>query len=476
MEQLSIRQVAAWTGGTYAGPDMRVSGIAIDSRKAGRGDLFLPLRGAMHDGHEFIGEAFASGATAALIDRPDVARALDGLGRAIVRVPDVRKALASLAAAYRNHLDVKVVGITGSNGKTTTKEMLRVILGARAAVSPRSYNNDLGVPLTLLSANRHHRYCVVEMGTNAPGEIAGLARIARPDVGVLLNVSESHLSGLGDVEGVREEKAALARSLPRDGCAVLNWDDLRVRELMDELDCYTLTFGTWEEADVFGSQIRTRGRGLSFRVFDKKRVRLQTYGIHNVHNALAAATAAMWLGEHSCDVFDRLESFRPVAMRMAVEDVGRVRLINDAYNANPRSVEAAILEMSVRAGRRRVAVLGDMLELGARATEFHERIGRAVARASIDALWAIGPLSEATARAARAAGMKNVHWSEDVPTALETPAIRPRSGDVVLFKASRGVRLERVYDRIRERAAARRATREVEREVEHETAPNKVES
>ncbi|MHC4411355.1 MAG: Mur ligase family protein [Planctomycetota bacterium] len=170
-----------------------MSGIAIDSRKAGRGDLFLPLRGAMHDGHEFIGEAFASGAIAALVDRPDVARALDGLGRAIVRVPDVKRALAEFASAYRDHLDLKVIGITGSNGKTTTKEMLRVILGARAAVSPRSYNNDLGVPLTLLTANRHHRFCVVEMGTNAPGEIGALARIARPDVGVILNVSESHL-------------------------------------------------------------------------------------------------------------------------------------------------------------------------------------------------------------------------------------------------------------------------------------------
>jgi UDP-N-acetylmuramoyl-tripeptide--D-alanyl-D-alanine ligase len=456
MEQLSIRQVAAWTGGTYDGPDMRVSGIAIDSRKAGRGDLFLPLRGVMHDGHEFLGEAFACGATAALVDRPDVARALDGLGRAIVRVPDVRRALARLASAYRNHLDLKVVGITGSNGKTTTKEMLRVILGARAAVSPRSYNNDLGVPLTLLSANRHHRYCVVEMGTNAPGEIAALAQIARPDVGVVLNVAESHLSGLGDLDGVREEKAALARALPRDGCAILNWDDLRVRELMDELDCFALTFGTWEEADVFASEIRTRGRGLSFRAFNKKRVRLQTYGVHNVHNALAAATAAMWLGEHACEVFDRLEAFRPVAMRMAVEDVGRIRLINDAYNANPRSVESAILEMSVRAGRRRIAILGDMLELGDRAKEFHERIGRAVARASIDALWAIGPLSEATATAARAAGLKDVHWSADVPAALKDPPFEPRSGDVVLFKASRGVRLERVYDVVRKRAAARR--------------------
>jgi len=463
MEQLSIRQIAAWAGGTYNGPDMRVSGVAIDSRKAGRGDLFLPLRGVLQDGHEFLGEAFASGATAAMVDRADVARAHQGLGNAIVVVDDVRTALADLAAHYRRSLDLKVIGVTGSNGKTTTKEMLRVILGPRAAVSPRSYNNDLGVPLTLLTANRNHRYCVVEMGSNAPGEIANLARIAQPDVGIVLNVGESHLQGLGDLDGVAEEKRALVRSLGPNGCAVLNWDDPRVRAMMTGTSCFTLTFGSWEEADMFATDIRTRGRGLSFRALGRKRVALETYGVHNVHNALAAATAAMWCGVHSCDAFERLEAFRPVEMRMAVEDIGRVRMINDAYNANPRSVESAILEMGVRGGGRRIAVLGDMLELGSQAAELHARIGRAVAASRVDVLWAVGPLSEETARAARAAGLRNVHWSEDVPSALEQMPIEPKSGDVMLFKASRGVRIERVYDAVKECVTAcvtgRRASR-----------------
>jgi UDP-N-acetylmuramoyl-tripeptide--D-alanyl-D-alanine ligase len=391
-----------------------------------------------------------------LVDRPDVVRAHLGLGNPIVVVPDVRIALAELAAHYRRSLDLQVIGITGSNGKTTTKEMLRVILGARAAVSPRSYNNDLGVPLTLLTANHNHRFCVVEMGSNAPGEIAALSRIAQPDVGVVLNVSESHLQGLGDLDGVAEEKRALVRALSPEGAAVLNWDDERVRAMMRGLPCYALTFGTWSEADVFASDIRTRGRGLAFRAFGKKRVKLETYGVHNVHNALAAATAAMWVGEHACEVFDRLETFRPVEMRMAVEDIGRIRLINDAYNANPRSVESAILEMGVRGGGRRVAVLGDMLELGGSAGELHARIGRAVATSSIDALWAIGPLSEETAIAAKKAGLREVHWSASVPEALEEHPITARSGDVILFKASRGVRIERVYDAMKERIESRR--------------------
>ncbi len=456
MEQLSIRQIAAWTGGSYDGPDLRVSGIAIDSRKAGRGDLFLPLRGALHDGHEFLGEAFASGASAALVDRADVARAHQGIGNPVVLVPDVLRALSDLATHYRKSLDLKVIGVTGSNGKTTTKEMLRAILGARAAVSPRSYNNAIGVPLTLLTANRHHRFCVVEMGSNAPGEIASLARIAQPDVGIVLNVAESHLAGLGDLDGVAEEKAALIRSLAPEGCAVLNWDDERVRAMMRFAPSYALTFGTWSEADVFASDIRTRGAGLSFRALGKKIVRLETYGVHNVHNALAAASAAMWVGEHACDVFERLESFRPVAMRMAVEDIGRIRLINDAYNANPRSVEAAIHEMAVRSGTRRVAVLGDMLELGDRSGELHARIGRTVAESNVDSLWCIGPLSQETARAAKSAGLRDVHWSPDVPAALADMPVATRQGDVILFKASRGVRIERVYDAVKEQAEGRR--------------------
>ena len=483
MEQLSIRQIAAWTGGTYDGPDMRVSGVAIDSRKARRGDLFLPLRGALHDGHEFLGEAFASGATAAPVDRADAARAHRGLGNAIVLVDDVRRALAAMATRYRASLDLKVIGVTGSNGKTTTKEMLRLIFGAQAAVSPRSYNNDLGVPLTLLTANRNHRICVVEMGSNAPGEIAALARIAQPDVGVVLNVGESHLQGLGDLDGVAEEKRALVRSLAPDGCAVLNWDDPRVRAMMRGTTCYTLTFGSWREADLFATDIRTRGRGLSFRPLDRWRIEMGTYGVHNVHNALAAAAAATWCGVHVCEAFESLKKFRPVDMRMAVEDIGRIRLVNDAYNANPRSVESAILEMGVRGGGRRIAVLGDMLELGPQAADLHARIGRAVAASSVDVLWAVGPLSEETARAARAAGLREVHWSEDVPTALQQMPFDAQSGDVVLFKASRGVRIERVYDAVKTRIVEHRARRQqaapkssAGRSARAPKAPNAIES
>ncbi len=458
MEQLSIRTVAAWTGGRYEGPDLRVAGVSTDSREIGKDELFVALRGASRDGHEYLGEAFASGAGAALVDRADAARMHHAMGRPVILVEDAKRALGLLAAAYRKSLDLKVIGITGSNGKTTTKEMLGLLLGSRAACSPKSFNNDIGVPLTLLGANRNHSWCIVEMGTNAPGEIARLAEIAAPDIGIVLNVGESHLEGLRDLDGVAEEKGALVEALPLEGCAILNHDDPRTRAMTERARGYSLTFGTWPEADVFAGDVRARGSTLTFLFLHRKRVRMRMIGVHNVHNALAAASAALWLGMDPWEVAERIEEFRPAPMRMALEEVGRVRLINDAYNANPRSVASAILEMSWRGAGRRIAVLGDMLELGARSAEFHRSVGEQVARSRIDVLWAIGPLSQGTAEAAKRAGVREVHWSPDVTRALADAPITPRARDVVLFKASRGVRLERVYESVRERLLQRRRT------------------
>jgi UDP-N-acetylmuramyl pentapeptide synthase len=287
------------------------------------------------------------------------------------------------------------------------------------------------------------------MGTNGRGEIAALARIARPQVGIVLNVGTSHLERLGDIDGVAREKRALVEALPPDGCAVINWDDERTRAMVDAAPCPVLSFGTWPNADVFADDIRASGYSLAFRFLHRKRVTMRLIGVHNVHNALAAATAALRLGEHPWDICERLKQYRPAPGRMAIEEIGRIRLINDAYNANPRSMAAALSEMSYRGAGRRIAVLGDMLELGEEARTLHADIGRRAARARIDILWAIGPLAEAIARAARDAGLRNVHWSPSVAEAVEKPPIRVKSRDVVLFKASRGMALERVYDAVK---------------------------
>jgi len=463
MEQVSVHQVATWTDGQYEGPELPVRGVSIDSRKTVPGDLFVALRGRV-DGHDYLGEAFASGASAALVDSADAAHAHRAMGRAVVLVPDARKGLGDLAAGYRRSLDLTVVGITGSCGKTTTKEMLALLLGSKAVASPHSFNNDLGVPLTLLSATRNHSVCICEIGTNGPGEIAALARIAQPQIGVVLNVGRSHLERLGDMDGVAREKFALVEALPSDGCGIINWDDERTRAMIDRAPCPVLSFGTWPNADVFADDIRTSGYSLAFRFLHRKRVVMRLIGVHNVHNALAAATAALRLGEHPWDICERLKAYRPAPGRMAVEEIGRIRLINDAYNANPRSMAAALHEMSYRGGGRRIAVLGDMLELGEDAATLHADIGRRAARARIDVLWAIGPLAEAIARAARDAGLRNVHWSPSVADAVETPPVKVKSRDVVLFKASRAMALERVYDAVkggierRRRPAAERSS------------------
>lgn len=460
MEQRSIRQVAAWTAGAYDGPDLSVCGVSVDSRAVRPGDLFVALRGVRHDGHGFVGEAFASGASAALVERPDIAEEQRGLGRPVILVPDVRAALGALARGYRDSLDLTVVAVTGSCGKTTTKEMLALVLGEGCAVSPKSFNNDIGVPLTLLGATRHDKVCVVEMGTNAPGEIAALCRIARPDVGVVLNVGEAHLEKLGDLDGVAREKAALVEALGPEGCAILNHDDRRTLAMAARCRGYVITFGTTPEADVFARPLPGHARGIGFLLFQRRRVRIPVLGRHNVHNALAAASVALWLRRDPWEICERLETYRGVPMRLASEEIAQVRFILDAYNANPSSMEAALREMALLGSSgRRILVLGDMLELGEREEALHERIGRAAAASGADLLWAVGPRSAAAARAAREAGMADVYWSPDVDAAIARPPIRPRRRDRILFKASRGMQLERLCDALKEAVRDRQRTR-----------------
>ncbi|MFQ5845609.1 MAG: UDP-N-acetylmuramoyl-tripeptide--D-alanyl-D-alanine ligase, partial [Planctomycetota bacterium] len=279
MEPISIHEVATWTGGRYEGPNLPVARVCVDSRTAERGDLFVPLHGPRFNGHEFLGEAFVSGAAAALAQEPEAARVHRSMGRPVVLVPDTRRALGRLAAAYRRSLGYRVVAVTGSNGKTTAKEMIRRVLGRTAIASPHSYNNDVGVPLTLLSANRHHDFCVVEVGTNAPGEIAALAALAHPDVGVVLNVAESHLEGLGDLEGVAREKFALVQALGPHGCAVLNYDDEHTRAMIAGAPGYVVSFGTWPTADVYAGDVRASFHSVSFRLYNRLEVQLQVFGI-----------------------------------------------------------------------------------------------------------------------------------------------------------------------------------------------------
>jgi UDP-N-acetylmuramoyl-tripeptide--D-alanyl-D-alanine ligase len=452
MEPIRYSDVLRATGGESAGPvdgDPLIPAVTIDGRKVPPGALFVPIRGKRHDAHQFVEQAFLNGAGFSLAARDaDFAR----MPANVIVVRDTTRALADLARWHRSRFDVPVIGITGSCGKTTVKEMVRLVMGPDVVASPASYNNEIGVPLTLLQMTSKTRVCVVEIGSNGPGEIAMLTGIARPTVGVLTNVEEAHLERLGSVRGVMEEKSALLLGLPDDGAAIVNADNYYCREIMEQVRCHLVTYGTWEDADVYGIEARATGNGVGFLLYGRMPFEVPAFGLHNVPNALAAVATALWLGQDPMRVRDALLQYRPPPMRMSREVLGDVVLINDAYNANPRSMEAALLELSQRpSSGRRVAVFGEMLELGAESERHHRALGRKVANSGIDLLWAVGPSAKMLAEEAVSHGMaaSSIRAHASVEDALREGAFEPRAGDTWLFKASRGMALERVHERVR---------------------------
>jgi UDP-N-acetylmuramoyl-tripeptide--D-alanyl-D-alanine ligase len=462
MEPIRLSDVLRATGGELAGPrrlagagsDPVLTSVSTDSRRVEKGALFVPLRGKRHDAHRFVEEAILAGASFSLVARD---APFHRLPPNVVVVRDTTRALGDLARWHRSRFDVPVVGITGSCGKTTVKEMVRAVLGDRVVASPASYNNEVGVPLTLLQMDQRTRAAVVEIGTNAPGEIAHLTGIARPTVGVLTNIEAAHLERLGSIRGVMEEKAALLEGLPDDGVAVVNADNYHCREVMEQVACHLVTFGTWEDADVYGTEEYATPDGVGFYLYGRLPVEVPALGLHNVANALAAVAVGLWLNRKPEQVREALARYQAPPMRMSREVVGGVVLVNDAYNANPRSMEAAILELSARPCEgRRVAVLGDMLELGEESASHHEALGRKVAKAGIDLLWGVGPGAERLVEEAVRTGMSRhaVAWSPGLEEAGAEPPFEARPGDAWLFKASRGMALETLLAEVRRRIAA----------------------
>lgn len=457
MEPIHYSDILRATGGEPAGPvdgDPVIEAVTTDSRNVPARSLFVPIRGPNFDGHAFMEQAFLRGASFTLVSGDTDASRIPN--NAII-VRDTVKALGDLARWHRSRFDVPVIGITGSCGKTTVKEMTRLVLGENVVASHASYNNAIGVPLTLLQMDHTTRACIVEIGTNAPGEIAYLSNIARPTVGILTNVEEAHLEGLGTVHGVMREKAALLEALPERGAAIVNADNYYCREIMQELRTHVVSFGTWEDADIYGVEPRATDQGVEFLLYGRMPIQVPILGEHNVQNALAAVAVGLWLGREPYAIRDALAAFSPPAMRMTRELVGGVTLINDAYNANPRSMDAAIRELVRRDCQGlRVAVLGEMKELGAQAERHHRSLGRKVANEGVDRLWAIGPNAAGVVEEAMRLGMRaeHVRWHETIHDALDDPAFDPTPGDAWLFKGSRSMTLEHLAAQVRERASA----------------------
>ncbi|CCG03122.1 UDP-N-acetylmuramoyl-tripeptide--D-alanyl-D-alanine ligase [Blastococcus saxobsidens] len=451
MIPLTVAEVAELTGGRLHGaPSGAVTGtVTLDSRTVAAGDLFVAVAGERADGHDFLDAAAAAGAVAALASRPDPALPC-------VVVDDPVVALGRLAAGVHGRLTgagLRTLAITGSSGKTSTKDLLgQVLATAGATVSPPgSYNNDIGLPLTVLSADADTRFLVLEMGSRGPGHIARLCRVARPQVGVVLNVGSAHLGEFGSPDGIAQAKGELVEALPADGTAVLNSDDPRVLGMASRTRARVLRTGRGAEADVRAVDVSlddaARPRFTLVSGGELHPVALRVVGEHQVANALSAAGAALAAGMAPADVAAALSAAQSRSRwRMEVDRrADGVTVVNDAYNANPESMRAALAALAGLTGERRIAVLGGMAELGPDAAAEHERLGRDAVAAGADLVVAVGAdavgIAEGASAAGRRAGEESVHVPDrGAALAWLSEVLRP--GDVVLVKASRSYGLE----------------------------------
>jgi UDP-N-acetylmuramoyl-tripeptide--D-alanyl-D-alanine ligase len=456
----SGRQALEWTGGelVQGSAETTFSRISTDTRADVSGCLFVALVGANHDAHAFLGQALEAGATGVLVERAD-ALAADS-SAAVIVVPDTTRALGALAAGHRSGFAGPVVAITGSNGKTTTKEMCAAILavGGPCLKNRGNLNNEIGLPLTLLERDANHRALVVELGMNHRGEIARLAAIARPTVGLVTNVGTAHIEHLGSREEIAAEKGDLVAALSQDAIAVLNADDPRVRAMTERTKARVIQFGLAEHADVRAERVTTLGeRGYTFDLMAegaRTAVQIAGLGDSTVPNALAAAAAALAAGASLDQVAEGLGRYRPVGGRMERVALPRnIILINDTYNANPQSMRVALESLAkLKGGSRGIAVLGDMGELGDAALAAHRATGALVAKLGLDQLFALGDHAEALAEAAIEAGMaaERVHVGGSHAEVADAVREMLQGNDWVLVKGSRSMRMERVIEALSE--------------------------
>ncbi|MGC9318586.1 MAG: UDP-N-acetylmuramoyl-tripeptide--D-alanyl-D-alanine ligase [Armatimonadota bacterium] len=447
----TLREVAAACGGEVQQrwADVLVRGVSTDTRELSEGDLFVALKGERHNGHEFLADALEAGAAAAVVHDAGGAPA----ELPVVVVSDPLEALGKLAAAHRAQMPVRVAAITGSTGKTTTKDMLGEILGlgGPTVTAEASHNNEIGVPLTLLRIGPEHHFCVLEFAMRGPGEIDYLAEIARPHVGVITNIGQSHVGRLGSREAIAQVKAELLEHIPETGAAVLNADDFFFSVFTAMSRCPVTSFGFAPEADVRAEDVRDEDlEGVRFRLIapqGEAEVRMAVLGRHNVANALAACAAAAQMGAGLDQMVQALGQYEGAPMRMQ-RMAGRngSTIINDAYNASPDSVAAALDVLGSVSGRK-ILVFGDMLEMGPEGEPAHRRVGRAAAEAGVARFIAVGDLAALAAEEAAQLGVAAdaVGSVAEVATLL-APELQP--GDVVLVKGSRAMGLERVVEEL----------------------------
>jgi UDP-N-acetylmuramoyl-tripeptide--D-alanyl-D-alanine ligase len=455
--------VAACAGELVQGsPATRFQRVHTDSRSAQAGDLFLALPGERFDGHDFVSAVAAQGAAAVVVERGRKLAARPDC--AVIEVTSARQAFGQIAAAYRKDFSLPVVAVGGSNGKTSTKELIAAVLRQKLATlwSEASFNNEIGVPATLLRLERGHQAAVLEVGTNHPGELAPLVTQIAPRFGVITNIGREHLEFFRDVAGVAAEEGVLAELLPADGALFLNGDDEWSDAMARRTRARVVRVGFGAGNAWRAREFQMEPQGMAF-VVDAPRAewsggyRINLLGRHQVANALFALAVGAELGLGRAELERGLMECQPAKMRLQIWEWSGVRVLDDAYNANADSMLAALQVLQeLPCKGRRVAVLGDMAELGDHSESAHAEVGRRAAELGVGQLIAVGKMAGVMARAARAAGLSRVIELADVEAAV--PALKSflKAGDTVLLKASRASRLERITQALRAGDASRR--------------------
>jgi UDP-N-acetylmuramoyl-tripeptide--D-alanyl-D-alanine ligase len=436
---LCVEEIVEAIGGRLPPRRSSISGVSTDTRSLRRGEVFFALRGETYDGHDFVTEAVKKGASYLVTDRPT------SYPDRTIQVPDTLYGLGDLAKYYRRTSRAKVIAVTGSNGKTTTKEMAYAILSARNNThkSPASFNNLIGVPLTVFGLTPTHRYAVMELGMNRTGEIARECEIAQPDLGIVTNVAPAHLGFFRSLTRIAEAKGELLAYMRSGKTVFLNIDDLRVSRLRNITDAHVTTFSVKKPSDYQAKEVELLDDEVRFRLRNTD-FSIPVGGIENVYNALAALAVTHSVGVEMDESRGLLRRFVLPRLRGRVKVRGGVTIINDSYNSNPSSLKAALTRLHHKNALRKIAVLGDMLELGSRARRYHLQLGR-FAMSRCDLLVAVGELARYFVEGAN--NSNALHFS-DRSGAMEFLKKTVRPGDAVLIKGSRLMRMEEITDAI----------------------------
>lgn len=450
MASFTLEEAAHAAGGVLLkkGSLPRVEGVSTDTRSIPKGSLFIALKGERFDGHRFLKEAAEKGAAAVIVSDPSAAESLPE-EVSVISCGDTLKALEGLAHFHRMRFSIPVVAVTGSNGKTTTKNLTAALLSAKYQVcrTEKNFNNEIGLSKTLLSLTDKDGAAVVEMGMRGAGQIAELCRIASPTVGIITNVGPSHIGILGSMENIAAAKRELVEALDEKGTAILNDDDPFVAAMVPYVKGHVVGYGVDGSHTVQASRIRYEEDATRYMCacFDEVfPVHLHLLGIHNVYDALAATAAARILGVNVKKIQKALSLFEGEAQRQTILHIGGAVVMDDSYNANPLSMEMAFRSLKQMKGKRRILVLGDMAELGAFAEEYHRKMGRMAAAMGFDKLIAVGPLSRLLAKEAVKGGLTD---AASVDTPEEAAALLAQSageGDLVLIKGSHSMEMDRV--------------------------------